>query len=140
MSTEVAATEAAYFQRFSFSLIAASSARFILICDGIDQGNLFEQFPGLSPPIEIFLRSYKVTLRLEANGKQIQRVLVVIPDRQRLMRGGGAVWRSAQNFAQIVRLATILTKIEGIDYKFFENSRSHASVFPVVVEKSLETH
>jgi hypothetical protein len=35
MSTELAAVEAAYFEDYSFSLIAASGARFILICDGI---------------------------------------------------------------------------------------------------------
>jgi hypothetical protein len=32
------------------------------------------------------------------------------------MRGGD--WRLAQKFAQIVRLVTILTKIEAIDYNF----------------------
>jgi hypothetical protein len=38
MSTEIAAIEAAYFRDYSFSLIAASSARFILICEGIQEG------------------------------------------------------------------------------------------------------
>ena len=38
ISTEMAAIEAAYFRDYSLSLIATSSARFILICEGIQEG------------------------------------------------------------------------------------------------------
>jgi hypothetical protein len=133
MSTEVAATEAAYFEGVSSSLIAASSARFILICDGIEQRHVFERLQGLSPPIEITLCNHKAVLRIQVDKNLIQRVFAVIPDPKRLTRDG--VWRSTQKFAQIVRLATILTKIEGINYNFFENNRSYGCILRAIAEE-----
>src|ERR1700722_1616130 len=50
-----------------------------------------------------------------------------------MMRGGD--WRSAQKFAQIVRLATVLAKLEAIEYNFFENSHAHASILRAVAEE-----
>jgi hypothetical protein len=50
-----------------------------------------------------------------------------------MMRGGD--WRSAQKFAQIVRLAAILTKMESIEYNFFENNLACASIFRAVAEE-----
>jgi hypothetical protein len=133
MSTEVAATEAAYFERFSSSLIAASSARFILICDGIEQRHVFERLQGLSPPIEITLCNHKAVLRIQLDKNLIQRVFVVIPDPKRLTRE--SAWRSTQKFGQIVRLATVLTKIEGINYNFFENNRSYGRILRAIAEE-----
>jgi len=133
MSTEVAATEAAYFRDYSLSLIAASSARFILICDKIGQRYLFDEAQGLSPPIEITLGGYNVALRLMLDGTQIQRVFVGIPDPRKIMRGGD--WRSSQKFAQIMRLATTLTKIDAIDHNFFENNRACACIFNAIAEE-----
>jgi hypothetical protein len=132
MSTEVAATEAAYFRDYSLSLIAASSARFIL-CDEIGQRYLFDEAQGLSPPIEIILSGYNVIFRLMFNGTQIQRVFVVIPDPRKIMRGGD--WRSSQKFAQIMRLATTLTKIDAINHNFFENNRACACIFNAIAEE-----
>jgi hypothetical protein len=93
MSTEAAEIEAAHFRDYSLSLIAASSARFVLICDEIGKRYLFDEAQGLSPPMEIMLRGYNVVLRLMLNGTQIQRVFVVIPDPRKFMRGGD--WRSS---------------------------------------------
>jgi hypothetical protein len=109
MSTEAAEIETAYFRDYSLSLIAASSARFVLICDETGKRYLFDDAQELSPPIEITLRGYNVALRLMLNGRQIQRVFIVMPDPRKIMRVGH--WRSAQKFAQIMRLATILTKM-----------------------------
>jgi hypothetical protein len=133
MSTEAIATEAAYFQEYSQSLIAASGARFILICDGVGQRYMFNQALGLSPPIEITLRGYNISLRLMLDGAQILRVFVVIPDPKKMIRGGD--WRSTQKFGQIIRLATVLTKMEAIDYNFFENNPSCASIFQAVASE-----
>lgn len=133
MSTEMAATEAAYFTDYSFSLIAASSARFILICEGIQERYMFDQAQGLSPTIGITIRGCNVAFRLMLDGNNIQRVFIVMPDPKKLMRGGN--WRSAHKFAQIIRLATILTKMEAIDYNFFENNSSCASILRGVVEE-----
>jgi hypothetical protein len=88
VSTEATEIEAAHFRDYSLSLIAASSAQFVLICDGIGQRYLFDEAQGLSPPIEIVLRGYNVVLRLMLDGTQIQRVFVVIPDPRKIMRGG----------------------------------------------------
>jgi hypothetical protein len=133
MLTEVIVTEAAYFPDYSLSLIAASSARFILICDGVGQRDMFSQALGLSPPIEITLRGYNISFRLMLDGAQILRAFIVIPDPKKMIRGGD--WRSTQKFAQIIRLATILTKTEAIDYNFFENNRSCASIFRAVASE-----
>jgi hypothetical protein len=79
MSTEMATIEAAYFIDYAFSLIAASSARFILICEGIRKRYIFDQAQGLSPVIKITLHGYNVAFRLMLDGNNIQRVFVVIP-------------------------------------------------------------
>jgi hypothetical protein len=47
----------------------------------------------------------------------------------------GRDWRSTQKFAQIVRLATSLVKMEAIEYNFFENNRACASIFRAVAEE-----
>jgi len=133
MSTEVAAIEAAHFTDYSLSLIAASSARFVLICDEIGQRYLFDEAQGLSPPIEIILRGYNVALRLMLDGTQIQRVFIVIPDPKKFIRGGD--WRSIQKFAQIMRLATILTNMDHIDHNFFENNRACGCIFRALTEE-----
>jgi hypothetical protein len=80
MSTVVAATEAAYFRDYSLSLIAASSARFVLVCSEMGQRYLFDEAQELSSPIKITLRGYDVVLRFQLDGTQIQRVFVVTPD------------------------------------------------------------
>jgi hypothetical protein len=133
ISTEVAAAEAAYFRDYSLSLIAASSARFILICGEIGQRYLFDEAQGLSSPIEIILSGHNMVFRLMLDGTHIQRVFVVIPDPRKIMRGGD--WRSSQKFAQIMRLATTLTKINAIDHNFFENNRACASIFNAIAEE-----
>jgi hypothetical protein len=96
-------------------------------------GCLPGQPTGLSPTIGMTLRGCNVAFRLMLDRNNIQRVFIVIPDPTRLMRGGN--WRSAHKFAQIIRLATILTKIEAIDYNFFENNSSCASILRGVVEE-----
>jgi hypothetical protein len=133
MPIEAAAIEATYFRDYSLSLIAASSARFILICDEIEQRYLFDEAQGLSPPIEINLRGYNVVFRLMLDGAQIQRVFVVIPDPRKIISGGD--WRSRQKFAQVIRLATILTKMDAIDYNFFENHLAHECIFRALAEE-----
>ena len=132
ISTE-AAIEAAYFRDYSLSLIRASSARFILISDEIEQRYLFNEAQGLSPPIEIMLRGYNVVFRLMLDGAQIQRVFVVIPDPRKFANGGD--WRSRQKFTEIMRLATILTKMSAINYNFFENHHAHDCIFRALVEE-----
>jgi hypothetical protein len=54
------------------------------------------------------------------DGAQILRVSVVMPGSKDMIRGGD--WRTMQKFVQIIRLATILTKTEAIEYNFFEQS------------------
>jgi len=49
------------------------------------------------------------------------------------MRAGN--WRSIQKFAQIVRLAAVLKKMEAINCNFFENNLACASIFRAVAEE-----
>lgn len=133
MSTVVATTEAAHFRNYSLSLIAASSARFVLVCGEMGQRYLFDEAEELSSPIKITLRGYDVVLRFQLDGTHIQRAFVVTPDPQKMTLRGD--WRIVQKFAQIVRLAAILTKTESINYNFFENNQACASIFRAVAEE-----
>src|SRR5437764_1284836 len=79
LSSETAAIEAAIFRDYSLSLIAASSVRFILVCDEIGQRYLFNEVQGLSP---------STVFRLVLDGTQIQRVFVITPNPRNFTRGG----------------------------------------------------
>ena len=65
--------------------------------------------------------------------RRIQRVFVVIPDPRKFANGGN--WRSRQKFTEIIRLATILTKMSAINYNFFENHHAHDCIFRALVEE-----
>ena len=119
------------FKDFSLSLIAASSARFVLVSEGIAQRYIFDQSLESSASALITLRGYDISIRLMLDGARVHRVFVLIPNLEKLTRVNN--WKATQKFSQIIRMATYLTGVKSINHNYFENNRSYGLILQMVV-------
>jgi len=119
------------FEDFSLSLIAASSARFVLVSEGIAQRYIFDQSLESSASTLITLHGYDISIRLMLDGARVQRVFVLIPNPEKLT--GVNNWKATKKFSQIIRMATYLTGVKSINHNYFENNRSYGLILRMVV-------
>lgn len=72
------------FKEFVVSLLTASSVRFPLISEGAAEQHVFKQFPLLSKPLKLTLRSYEIPIRLALEGEQFREIFITIPNPAKL--------------------------------------------------------
>jgi hypothetical protein len=75
------------------------------------QESLFEDNPLLSAQFELTLRSFKFKARLFVHGKEVQKVFLIIPDRETLFFQGNS--RACQRSTHALRMAAFLSGAKG---------------------------
>ncbi|KAI1629278.1 hypothetical protein EDD37DRAFT_604169 [Exophiala viscosa] len=126
------------FKDFSLGLLHDSRATFILVTEGLTKEYLFDANPLLSAEFQISLRSFKVKARLFIRDYKVQKIILVIPDLERLYVQGD--WRSCQRFTHNLRMAALLSGVQGNKkWKLFEHGGAHSMILQAWAAKDIES-